>query len=76
VDPDCYIDARRFASYDEMQRYLDAMSAADYERLRTAGRDYLSSDKYRQFSPDAFADRFIADIEAHLNERGLAHLWG
>jgi len=76
VDPDCYIDARRFASYDEMQRYLDAMSTADFERLRAAGRDYLSSDKYRQFSPDAFADRFIADIEAHLNERGLAHLWG
>ena len=76
VDPGCFIDARRFASYDEMQRYLDAMSTADYERLRMAGRDYLSSAKFRQFSPDAFADRFIADIEAHLNERGLAHLWG
>jgi len=76
VDPDCFVDARQFASYDEMQRYLDAMSAADYERLRIAGRDYLSSEQFRQFSPDAFADRFIADIEAHLNERGLAHLWG
>jgi len=76
VDPACFIDARQFASYDEMQRYLDAMSAAEYQRRRDAGRAYLSSEKFRQFSPDAFADRFIADIEAHLNERGLAHLWG
>ena len=71
----CYIDARRFANYDELQRYLDAMSPNEYERFRVAGRDYLTSEKFRQFSPDAFADRFIRDIEDHLRERGLAHLW-
>jgi glycosyltransferase involved in cell wall biosynthesis len=76
VDPGCYIDARRFASYDEMQRYLDALSPTEYERLRTAGREYLASEKFRQFSPDAFADRFITDIEAQLRERGLGALWG
>jgi glycosyltransferase involved in cell wall biosynthesis len=76
VDPGCYIDARRFASYDDMQRYLESLSPTQYEQLRTAGRDYLTSAKFRQFSPDAFADRFIADIEAQLRERGLAHLWG
>jgi alpha(1,3/1,4) fucosyltransferase len=76
VDPACYIDARRFASYDEMERYVDSLSEHDLQRLRDAGRDYLASTKFRQFSPDAFADRFIGDIEAHLRERGLAHLWG
>ena len=76
VDPGCYIDARRFASYDEMQQYLDALSPTDYERLRAAGREYLGSDTFRQFSPDAFADRFVSDIEAHLHERGLGALWG
>jgi glycosyltransferase involved in cell wall biosynthesis len=76
VDPGCFIDARRFASYDEMQRYLDALSPTEYERLRTAGREYLASEKFRQFSPDGFADRFIADIESHLRERGLGALWG
>ena len=76
VDPDCYIDARRFADYDEMQRYLDSMSETEYEAFRTAGREYLSSAQFRQFSPDAFADRFIADIEEHVRERGLAHRWG
>ena len=76
VDPGCYIDARRFASYDEMQRYLDSLGPEEYEGFRTAGRDYLRSAKFRQFSPDTFADRFIGDIEAHLRERGLSHLWG
>jgi alpha(1,3/1,4) fucosyltransferase len=75
VDPACFVDARQFPSYAEMQRYLDAMTPSDYERLRAAGRDYLASAKFRQFSPDAFADRFIRDIEDHLRERGLDHLW-
>ena len=76
VDPACYIDARQFANYDEMEQYLGSLSEQDLERIRLAGRDYLASTKFRQFSPDAFADRFIGDIEAHLRERGLAHLWG
>ena len=76
VDPACYIDARRFADYREMQRYLDSISDTEYEAMRIAGRDYLASAQFRQFSPDAFADRFISDIEQHVQERGLAHLWG
>ena len=76
VDPNCYIDARRFADYHEMQRYLDSISDAEYEQMRVAGRDYLASAQFCQFSPDAFADRFIGDIEDHVRERGLAHLWG
>ena len=75
VDPACYIDFRDFGSYDELDRYLASVSDAHLERYRLAGRDYLASEQFRQFSPDAFADRFIADIEAHLRERGLAHLW-
>ncbi|MEP6690045.1 MAG: glycosyltransferase [Gemmatimonadaceae bacterium] len=76
VDPNCYIDARRFADYHEMQRFLDSITEAEYEEMRVAGRDYLASAQFRQFSPDAFADRFIGDIEEHVRERGLAHLWG
>ena len=75
VDPACYIDFRRFGSYEELDRYLNALSDADYERFRVAGRDYLRSEQFRQFTPDAFADRFIGDVEAHLRERGLGHLW-
>jgi glycosyltransferase involved in cell wall biosynthesis len=75
VDPACYIDAREFANYAEMQKYLDSVSDADYERFRMAGRDYLASAQYQQFSPDGFADRFIRDVEDHVRERGLAHLW-
>jgi glycosyltransferase involved in cell wall biosynthesis len=76
VDPACYIDFRRFGSYDELERYLSSMSDTELARYRTAARDYLSSAQFRQFSPDAFADRFIGDIQQHLGERGLAHLWG
>jgi alpha(1,3/1,4) fucosyltransferase len=75
VDPACYIDFRSYGSYEELDRYLQSVTDAELERYRVAGRDYLASEQFRQFSPDAFADRFIGDIEAHLRERGLAHLW-
>ena len=76
VDPACFIDFRQFGSYAELDRYLASVGDAELARYREAGRDYLASAQFTQFSPDAFADRFIRDIEAHLNERGLAHLWG
>jgi hypothetical protein len=76
VDPECFIDFRHFGSYEELERYLGAMTDAEHARYRAAGRDYLASARFRQFSSDAFADRFIEDIEHHLHERGLAHLWG
>jgi glycosyltransferase involved in cell wall biosynthesis len=76
VDPHCYIDARRFTNYDEMERYLGSLTDIEYDAMRIAGRDYLASAQFRQFSPDGFADRFIRDIEEHVLERGLAHLWG
>ena len=76
VDPACFIDFRQFGSYPELERYLASLSDADLARYRAAGRDYLASAQFAQFTPDAFADRFIRDIEEHLHERGLAHLWG
>jgi len=76
VDPECYIDFRRFGSYESLDRYLASLTDAEYEGYRVAARDYLTSARFRRFSPDAFSDRFIGDIEAHLRERGLAHLWG
>jgi len=76
VDPACFVDFRKFGSYAELERYLASVSDADLARYRAAGRDYLASAQFAQFSPDAFADRFIRDIEEHLHERGFAHLWG
>ena len=76
VPSECFIDRRAFPNYDELSRFLASLGSRDLERYRQAGRDYFRSGSFQPFTATAFADRFLADIEAHLRERGLGHLWG
>jgi hypothetical protein len=59
VDSDCFIDRRQFESHEELETYIKAVTAVEYERFRRAKRSYLASDKFRQFLSPAFADTFI-----------------
>ncbi|MEP6506687.1 MAG: glycosyltransferase [Gemmatimonadales bacterium] len=72
IPADCFIDLRAFKSYSELGRFIDDLTPADIEKYRLAGRDYLESAAFRPFSAEAFADRFIGDVRAQLEERGLA----
>jgi glycosyltransferase involved in cell wall biosynthesis len=75
VWPDCFIDRRDFATYDDLSRFLDDLTPVQFERYREAAREYLASPAYYRFTARAFADRFIDDIGAQLRERGLAVGW-
>jgi glycosyltransferase involved in cell wall biosynthesis len=75
VWPDCFIDRRDFATYDELSRFLNALTPAQFERYREAGPAYLASPAYYRFTARAFADRFMDDVGAQLRERGVAALW-
>ena len=75
IPADCYIDFREFSSYDDLRKFLDGLGEADRERYREAGRAYLGSAAFRPYSADAFADRFLGDVETHLRERGLSVPW-
>jgi hypothetical protein len=71
IPHECFIDRRDFATYDALNRFLNSVTPDDLRRYREAARDYLQSAAFRPFSAEAFADRFLADIGAHLAERGL-----
>jgi Glycosyltransferases involved in cell wall biogenesis len=72
IPADCFVDVRKFSGYDDLSRYLDTLSPDDLLRYRVAARDYLASEAFRPFSAEAFADRFLADVYAQLDEHGLA----
>ncbi|MDQ6887683.1 MAG: glycosyltransferase [Gemmatimonadota bacterium] len=76
VWPASFIDRRDFSTYDDLSRFLDDLSPAQYERYRDAGRAYLESSAYYRFTAAAFADRFLDDIDGQLRERGIAAPWG
>lgn len=62
VDPDCFVDVRRFAGYDELRGYLHSLSPAEVTAYREAGREYFRSERFRPFTKEAFADIFAAVV--------------
>jgi hypothetical protein len=61
VPADCFIDMRRFATYDELRRYLRALSERDIQEYRERGRAYLSSEQFFPFTKQAFT-RLVARL--------------
>ncbi len=58
VDPECFVDMRRFSGYDELRDYLHALSPAETSAYREAGREYFKSSQFRPFTKHAFAEIF------------------
>ena len=59
VDPECFVDMRRFSGYGELREYLLGLSPAEIAVYREAGREYFRTERFRPFSKDAFADIFV-----------------
>lgn len=64
IDPDCFIDARKFRSDREMLTFVRDCPVSEWRRLREAGRRYLNSDAAKKFFPEAFAERMNAVLAA------------
>jgi hypothetical protein len=62
VDPAAFVDRRRFATDRELERFLRAMSEADYERHRAAIRAYLAGTDFARFLSPAFAGTVIGAL--------------
>lgn len=62
VDPATFVDRTAFTSEDELARHLADMPEQEFNRMREAADDYLNSDRFRVFLPDAF----VATVTAAL----------
>ena len=58
VAPECFVDMRSFAGYDELRAYLHDLSPTEVAAMREAGREYLRSEQFRPFTKHAFAEIF------------------
>jgi hypothetical protein len=69
VPPECFIDMRRFDSYEKLRTLLKSLNKKDVEKYKQNARNYLKSAHFRQFSKDAFVDLFrkIVEEDAHLS---------
>lgn len=68
IPDDCFIDMRRFNSYEELRKFLKLLSDKDIQRYRKSARSYLNSPDFRPFTKEAFGDLFanIVEVDAGI----------
>ncbi|MBA2643089.1 MAG: hypothetical protein H0U82_09205 [Actinobacteria bacterium] len=69
VWPECFVDMRRFSGYDELREFLHALSPAEIQAYRDAGREYFTSEQFRPFTKETFASIFeeIVRVDAGVD---------
>jgi hypothetical protein len=67
VPPAAFVDARQFATYDDLERFLRATTEADARRYLDAAHTFLASPAYESFCIDRFA-RDMVDALVQVGE--------
>ena len=63
IPQDCFIDRRKFSSYDELYDFLNKMTEKEYEKYIKAIEKYLKSNQYLElFSSEASARRIYKEL--------------
>jgi hypothetical protein len=58
IPTECFIDMRRFGSYEDLRSHLLSLSPESIQGYRNAAREFVSSSAFHRFSKEAFADIF------------------
>lgn len=62
VPEECFINRRRFKTHDELRSYLRSLGPTEIRRYKENGRDYLTSEQFKRFTPRAFAQLFTRAV--------------
>ncbi|MEP6900831.1 MAG: glycosyltransferase family 10 [Actinomycetota bacterium] len=58
VPENCFIDKRKFQTYEELRSFLKSLSEKEITAYRENARDFIASKKFAPFSKQAFTDLF------------------
>jgi len=63
VPSNCFIDMRRFGSYGDVAAFLRALGQKDIHAYREHARQYLTSEAFRPFRKENFAEHFVRAVQ-------------
>jgi len=63
VDPDAFIDRRKFKSNAELETFLLGITEKEYLMYQASIQEYLDSEKFKKFLPPAFAETIITALK-------------
>lgn len=66
VEPQTFIDRRKFKSDPELELYLLSITEKKYERFQEAIQDYLQSERFAKFLSPAYADTVINGLKLSI----------
>lgn len=64
IPKNCYVDVRDFKGYEELRTFLKSLSDSEIETYRKNIINFLASEKFRPFSKEYFAERFVEAVKA------------
>ncbi len=63
VPENCFIDKRKFKTYEELRAFLKSLSEEQITAYRENARDFIASKKFDPFRKQAFTDLFEGIVE-------------
>lgn len=66
IPEDCFIDRRKFASHEELYKFLVSISESEYVAYQERIAAFLVSDRAKSFSAEAFAEIIVNTIVSDL----------
>lgn len=66
VPSEAFIDMRRFADFAELRRFLHAVTPAELEHFREAGRAFVESDRFAPFRMTTFTAMIERIVDADI----------
>lgn len=69
VPENCFIDKRKFPTYEELRSFLKSLGDKEIAAYKENARDYLASEKYKPFKKEAFAQLFRNIVEEDAGVR-------
>jgi len=63
IPEDCFVDKRKFPTYEELRRFLRSLSPKDILTYKGNARDYLASEKFKPFTKETFLEIFKRIVE-------------
>lgn len=63
IPKNCFIDMRDFKNYEDLRKFLKSLNDQDVESYRKNIKEFLSSEKFKPFSKEYFAEKIIEYIK-------------
>ncbi|MBX7067224.1 MAG: hypothetical protein K1X28_08340 [Parachlamydiales bacterium] len=62
IPDDCFIDKRKFASYEDLYQYLKGMTKEEYQTFVENAGKFLTSEKAKVFTHEYFVENFLSKL--------------